>query len=1137
MTRDVELGFRLELKKDTVTGKVVITEKSLSRLRGEFDRGSRAARTYSRANDQVAAGNEKVRRSLLAIHSPLLKYGAYLASAIGVRGLVRHADEFTSISNAVRLATDSAEDFSLVQGELFDIAERTRAPIGAVADLYQKLTISANELDASQQELLDTVEGVGQALVINGSSAAAASGVLLQFSQLLGSARIQAEEFNSLLDGAKPILQAVADNLDAAGGSVSRLRELVRAGNVTNRDFFEALQRGLPDLEADFGRTATTIAQASIQLDNALSEVIGTFDESVDVSATLAAAISDLAHGLGLAAEGELDDELTRITYAAIGLTAAMSLRMTPAVLSYIAATVEAAKASFAVHVALGRMENATQLATVRWFALKNAMNLGKGVMTLLGGPYGIALLVAYGLYELATAGRDARDSLDDLGPGAISAADDLDTLIEKMGELTRAERELLILRKQEQLTSRDYLGFGEKGLSQQVEEAERAVENAQQKIADFRSKSANIHYDAPAEVIADQYEKLERDLLEKTAVLGKTKRAANDLQKELQTLASASAQINNSPEGESDGVARQAQISEEVLRIARRHISEEEKIKEQIAALVEERNRLFSSANGYSAEEVNLIGDALKALDAQLSDVTDPIAALRERLERSRPATVESIEKTYADLRQAIIEHEGTNSALLVDLEREKQAELAALRDSSSGIALDDLRERLESSRPATVGSINKTYAALRQTIIANEGEHSALLVDLERERQTELAALRDSSGQTALADLRARNAELSGLTDYSRDALERLNLARERELELQRSYAGAAPERLAQIRAEWEEGDRLNQQYAEKVRLLEEYAPTAQDYALREQALVELYQEGRLSLEQYNRALAELNIARGEGGFADGFIAEFERMRVAAEDLTVEMGRNFADVVGPGGVLHQGLADSAAQALLTGESFSEAFGNIARQAVQDLVAQLIQLAIQKLIFDRLLKRGNKEPVKKEIGATILTVSKQAALAAQGAYAATAAIPVVGPALAPAAAAKAGSEALAIGAAAIAATTAKLQFAAQGLVLDGPTLFPGRGTGGANVIGGEAGPEALVPLRRTARGRLGVEVAGVAGGGPGTTQVINRQARVEITIQAIDADGLDEWLAQPAAQRTITQAVRDGLGDEGRTV
>jgi lambda family phage tail tape measure protein len=65
----------------------------------------------------------------------------------------------------------------------------------------------------------------------------------------------------------------------------------------------------------------------------------------------------------------------------------------------------------------------------------------------------------------------------------------------------------------------------------------------------------------------------------------------------------------------------------------------------------------------------------------------------------------------------------------------------------------------------------------------------------------------------------------------------------------------------------------------------------------------------------------------------------------------------------------------------------------------------------------------------------------------------------------------------------------------AQGGVVDRPTLFPmAHGTG----LMGEAGPEAVLPLRRLSSGRLGVEAAG----GPQVTVNVINNAGAKVTTE-----------------------------------
>jgi len=190
MPGDLRLGIRLTADTKGFVGEVRVARRELDKLAGGTRKAGGATDTYARAARRGEAATRGLGKSATSAHSKIAQYAGAFFGAQGIiaatRGLVRHADAYTQISNAVRIATGSAAEQARVQTKLFAIAQRTRAPIGAVADLYQKLSLSQSDLGASSGELLGVIEGVGQALVVSGTDASQAGGALLQLSQALG---------------------------------------------------------------------------------------------------------------------------------------------------------------------------------------------------------------------------------------------------------------------------------------------------------------------------------------------------------------------------------------------------------------------------------------------------------------------------------------------------------------------------------------------------------------------------------------------------------------------------------------------------------------------------------------------------------------------------------------------------------------------------------------------------------------------------------------------------------------------------------------------------------------------------------------------------------------------------------------
>ena len=240
-------------------------------------------------------GAKKVRRSLADIGGTSKKSGeavnrlkgilAGLSAALVIREVFAYGQSWVRVNNSLRSALTATQSLSIAQKDVIAISRSARAPLEQVASLYAGISAASNELGVSQQEIATFTQLAAKAIAVQGSSAGEATGALLQLRQAIGGSVIQAQEFNSLIDGARPLLEAVANGSDRFAGSVNTLREEVRSGTVTSKEFFEAALKGSDIIEQRFAKTTTTAAQSLTVFRNRLTEAIGASTIMQSVSA------------------------------------------------------------------------------------------------------------------------------------------------------------------------------------------------------------------------------------------------------------------------------------------------------------------------------------------------------------------------------------------------------------------------------------------------------------------------------------------------------------------------------------------------------------------------------------------------------------------------------------------------------------------------------------------------------------------------------------------------------------------------------------------------------------------------------------------------------------------------------------
>lgn len=230
-----------------------------------------------------------------AISASLRTIAAAFAGVFSAREIYQSAEQWTTMNNRLRLVTDSSMALVAAQEDVFAIAQRSRQPLAATAELYQRIATNAKDLNLSATELSAVVETINKTLVVSGTTGQAASAALVQLGQAFASGELRGEELNSVLEQAPGLAKAIADGM---GVAVGELRALAKEGNLTANTVIDAILNQANVVDEQFGKIQKTIGQSLPVLGNSFTRIIGEIDGVTGATAGLAEGLIDLSEYL-----------------------------------------------------------------------------------------------------------------------------------------------------------------------------------------------------------------------------------------------------------------------------------------------------------------------------------------------------------------------------------------------------------------------------------------------------------------------------------------------------------------------------------------------------------------------------------------------------------------------------------------------------------------------------------------------------------------------------------------------------------------------------------------------------------------------------------------------------------------------
>ncbi|MBA7987489.1 phage tail tape measure protein [Enterobacter asburiae] len=333
----------------------------------EISRASRMGQDYYRTMQnggrQAAAAARESERALSDLTNGFASAGraaAAATAAFATGKLVQIADEWNSVNARLKQASSSADDFAASQRQLMEISQRTGTAFSDNANLFSRAAASMREYGYSSDEVLKITEAVSTGLKLSGANTQEASSVITQFSQALAQGVLRGEEFNAVNEAGDRVIRALATGMGVARKD---LKSMADQGQLTIDKVVPALMGQLGALQGEFASMPQTVSGSLQKVTNSFMAWVGGVNQATGATDALSGGLDNVAQTLDSftssavsGALSEVADNMSTITTVAgalvgVGLARYLSGVVTSAT-SATGALISAAKSEVALAVA-----------------------------------------------------------------------------------------------------------------------------------------------------------------------------------------------------------------------------------------------------------------------------------------------------------------------------------------------------------------------------------------------------------------------------------------------------------------------------------------------------------------------------------------------------------------------------------------------------------------------------------------------------------------------------------------------------------------------------------------------------------------------------------------------------------------
>lgn len=409
---------------------------------------------FKKAGDVTERESRRIEKSTNSATAAIKNLGALALAGFSVDAIVGMADGYTQMAARIRNATDSAQEYSLVQDRLLATANGTYRALSEAQEVYLSLSGGMKSLGKSTSDTLDVADSLSYAFVANAARADQAQSAMDALNKSMAKGSVDADAWMSIISAADNI---IGDMAKQTGRTEEEVRKLGATGKISLNELLDNLQATTGKNKELADAMENSVADGFQKLSNSVTVYLGKLNESTGATGQIAGALGMLGDNIETVAEsamvlgaywvGTYIPSVYASTTATIQGTAA-KVADTTAARAKALADYDVAKANLASTAAMVRSMGVTNAQTAAMMtnaraayqqaaASRAAAVAGTSALGLLGGPVGIGVTLA----AVAAGYLLMKDSTDESTKSLRENNESVDDAIKKYKELDEVKR------------------------------------------------------------------------------------------------------------------------------------------------------------------------------------------------------------------------------------------------------------------------------------------------------------------------------------------------------------------------------------------------------------------------------------------------------------------------------------------------------------------------------------------------------------------------------------------------------------------------------------------------------------------------------------------------------------------------